>query len=69
MSSNHSFWVAFVSFLSYGLLAALQILWWLDFQRWRKHMTERIRAHGAALREAARAEITRRVGGSRLPPR
>lgn len=68
MNSHQSFWTALASFLSCGVLAVLQVLWWLDFQRWRKHMTESIRAHGAALREAARTELTRRAGGNRLPP-
>lgn len=63
-------WGTIATVLSYALLAVLQILWWLDFRQWRRRMSEGIRNHRTALREAAAAsEITRRADGNPHPPR
>jgi hypothetical protein len=57
------FWVAFATVASYGVLAGLQVLWWIDSRQWHRHMTEGIRAQAAERRRG----LTRRAGGSRPP--
>lgn len=68
MNAHPPFWFSLASFCAYGVIGLLQILWWIDFQRWRRRMQQQIREHTAKIREAARLEITRRVGGTRPPP-